>query len=377
LTSPKLTEPDSTSSPKCSMRIVRTVCYCRTCDWVVLAWACLTWIAIGVLGLARLTCWPGLARLDVSGAELEDQADTASFLQLNHVVAQGDIEINLDVDTLAANVTNLTGGRVAQGISSQGVAFAQQTLVAPCEGLEFIHIPKNAGTAIETAAKAVGVNWGHYHPTSNPACDFDPLWAIQNYPETHGGEYTCAFADGAFCSWNHMRPYDHPTPYNPFVNSDTFCVIRNPYERVVSEYKWGADRWWRIQGIGQSLHNQTNPLLFTSGSCAPQELNAWVQHAMRLPPEQRHFSANCHLLPETEYIWDSKGHQWCNHILKIENLNTEFEALMVDKGCPVRLPEKHTNEADACSDLSVNSLTPETRKLVYEVYREDFLRLGY
>ena len=75
--------------------------------------------------------------------------------------------------------------------------------------LKFIHIPKTAGTSIENAGKKINIDWGRYHK--------------EYIPEK------IAY---------HFHHHTILSKLNPdIVNKyDWFMVVRNPYDRILSEY---------------------------------------------------------------------------------------------------------------------------------------------
>ena len=81
--------------------------------------------------------------------------------------------------------------------------------------LKFIHITKCAGSFIEYLGKKNNIKWGKYHK-----------------------EYKCP-------TLHHTAPWHHPFS---ILNKDLkqkyewFVIVRNPYDRILSEYycKWGG-----------------------------------------------------------------------------------------------------------------------------------------
>jgi len=99
---------------------------------------------------------------------------------------------------------------------------------------------------------------------------------------------------------------------------------------------------------------------------------------MRRYREGKKYIDDCHHVSQAEFIWDGDGVQRCAHVLRTEDLPGAFDALMESRGYRVQLPAYVANsEKDTCPGLSARSLTPETRRLLGEVYAEDFRRLNY
>ena len=76
--------------------------------------------------------------------------------------------------------------------------------------LKFIHVTKTAGTSIENIAKEKNINWGR----------FDDEYKV--------------LSPSPSCWWHHVIPKS--TKY------DWFIVIRNPIDRVISEFYCPYDK---------------------------------------------------------------------------------------------------------------------------------------
>jgi len=218
------------------------------------------------------------------------------------------------------------------------------------EKLLLLHIPKTAGSAIEDAGLAEGVLWGKH-------MDWDAC---------HLGEGNC------HVSWH--EPPAFMSKVNPYTNSKVFCVVRNPFDRVVSEYKYIYSnkeyRW------------DYNELIQTAG-CTAEGLNEWVARALAKFDEGGIYVYEqlCHLLPQSYYIFgppDIAGEQcqYCQEILHQEELPGAFNDLMTRFNYSVRLGEEPVNEG-GCHHLTPQDLNTTTRQLVRRIYGDDFKMLNY
>lgn len=172
--------------------------------------------------------------------------------------------------------------------------------------LIFVHIPKNAGTTITQIAKDNGINW------------------------TYQTERTCN------CTKYHIPPSEVIKSYRVPI----FCVVRNPYTRILSEYNYMK---------------------------TTQDLNEYVSEKLDQLIHDPHID-DCHWVPQYEYA------KYCDHILRFENLETEFNALMMRYNFTMRL-NKHENKGD--KKLSISDLSPENITKINNYYHKDFEKFGY
>jgi len=225
--------------------------------------------------------------------------------------------------------------------------------------LQFLHIPKNAGTAVENWGKNAGLQWGRHLLGT-------------------------ALMDG-LCSFHHVPPSMFTSAPNPYLDSDkVFCVKRDPYSRAVSQYSYTQSLL--IEG-GESKDASSGCDGYEI--CSASGMNCYLKSVLSSINDKSMspFSSNCHFLPQAEYIWSGAGgdDQTCKHVLALENLTDEFEELMASEDC--ELPESYAildnvtrfegdNSGD-CEHLSTSDLEPETKTLIQEVYKDDFEKLGF
>lgn len=220
------------------------------------------------------------------------------------------------------------------------------------EPLQFLHIPKTAGQAIENAAMRTGVFWGRL---------LDNQWCYQG--------------DRTVCSPWHVPPalLHRPSVYS---GAETFCVVRHPLDRAVSQYSYAA-RYPPAAGEFSWL--------VKSRKCDAQGMNDFLRASLRLFNRSRlfHFTQDCHFVPQSEYIWGAGGdpaaRQYCDHILRFEELPGAFNDLMQQKGYSARLPSRRDDPNDnrgVCA-LSRSDLEPDVRQLLLSLYADDFRLLKY
>lgn len=92
------------------------------------------------------------------------------------------------------------------------------------------------------------------------------------------------------------------------------------------------------------------------------------------------------MLPQNYYVYDESGNRLVTHVLKYENLHSEFDALMERYNLPVRLAAKsaetvfhyETNDGKKSEEtITANSISPENIERINQLYSRDFELFGY
>lgn len=210
--------------------------------------------------------------------------------------------------------------------------------------LLFIHIPKTAGTTIEDAAYAKGIRWGRFF-----------MWGMVNLP------------DGNSCHAYHVPPRYFATPQDMYPADNAFCVVRHPFDRAVSEYKYLVSSDWGMK----------TRFLADQKPCTQEGLNSFLQQTLQLFLQGQRYQNDCHMVPQYEYIW-GMGSQSCREVLRIEDFPASFNQLMSKYGFDLQLDDlTSTNVSPRCPQLSRENLTHDTRQMLELVYLEDLRLLNY
>merc|ERR1719232_371375 len=200
--------------------------------------------------------------------------------------------------------------------------------------LEFIHVVKNAGTSIENAAAKEGIAWGacRYHKFAH-CLDVQP-----DLPWTGGSKW-------------HALPQSFEK--NPYADSETFAVVRNPYDRVISYYYY---------------ENRAQDMVYLNDK---NRLNDFVLRRLK-----KYHSI---LLPSSDYVFGENGEQTVEHILNFETLDSDgkFDALMKKFDLNIKLPENSLNHRRSGDHLTRNDLSKESIDYIDEYYEKDFVSFGY
>lgn len=204
--------------------------------------------------------------------------------------------------------------------------------------LAFLHIPKTSGTAIE---HALGI---HVFQKMRLECSY---WHVPP-------------------RWLPKPPGDNAT------RSESFCVVRHPYERMVSEFR-------DLMKYRRGPFPPGRVRLPASPSCSGEDLDRYVAAALdAYQVSGRWWTNDCHLVPQATYMaTDNGSHPGCTVVLNQNDLNFEFAALMRQQGTPnISLTATNRN-LGACPGLGVGNLSQASKARLDTVYAEDMSRFGF
>merc|ERR1712228_751872 len=219
--------------------------------------------------------------------------------------------------------------------------------------LNFIHIPKTAGSSIENAAFAQNIKYSQYAMSRNN----ENTKRIYDHYINKTAHPNCTIH-----SPYHIPPRYFLQNFTYYDKSryDLFCIVRNPFSRILSEYVYQNKKTINCS-ISKDEFNQN--------------LTDLMDHC-----QKKICCQDFHLLPQYEYVYDSDGSQLCDHVLHFENLKNEFDALMMTYGLNISL--LHDNHRQICDGINGNSLTVKNisstnRKRIAEIYKNYFFYFNY
>lgn len=189
--------------------------------------------------------------------------------------------------------------------------------------LIFLHIPKNAGTAITDAEGMDFTHIGHHFP------DF----------------------------------YRKNFPYE-WENYIKFAVVRNPWDRVVSNYEYGRmaeSHWHSVSGKSQyGVHPDYQHLS-----------NLTFKETLRIFKDKRDFLKHQGWESQHPYIYDNNGNLLLEHVFKLDELgdNYEFKKLVPNLTHKNKSNKKHKSYRDYYDD--------ETIEIVSEIYVKDITLFNF
>jgi hypothetical protein len=190
------------------------------------------------------------------------------------------------------------------------------------ERLAFIHIPKAAGSSIERYFTDLGWKMTFWRVCTNP----------HSPSEQH---------------FTYSKLQDRVQDLDDIPS---FCVVRDPFQRIVSEWRWQRD-WMK------------NTMLSFSDFVRRVDMSLRVSKTYW----------DNHWRPQSDFVSDK-----INQVIRMENLKSEFGAFLEMHGLDsaIELPQINRSKKSARSRLRSNP-TPETIERITRIYRDDFENFGY
>ena len=216
--------------------------------------------------------------------------------------------------------------------------------------LTFIHIPKNGGN---TVATILGMR------QQTLWLDQGPL-SLGRYEVIDGVEFAPQHYTWDILKEKLMEPFDyngvqHNIP-DFYENSIKFAFVRNPYERILSEYFW-------LHGV----HTEYSLIPFK------EWLTAYLEKI-----------DNDHKIPQYKFIPED-----IDFLCRFENFNEDFRKVLIHidhtliveakKGgqeiMDVHIPK--INQSNGDKSLIVKDLDEECKQIIYNIYKKDFELFNY
>ena len=197
--------------------------------------------------------------------------------------------------------------------------------------LKFIHIPRNAGTSIELIGKRNNILWGQF----------------DNELKENKTDLNISYWHTPLYNFDYNFLLNYSNKYN------LFAVVRNPYEKCISEYYF-YKKWNNTEEQNE------------------KELNSYI---MKNLIDKNNITNDGHFIPQYKYFFDKNMNLIINHIIKFENIDNEFNELMKLYNLNINIKNFIINKS--IKQFNINNLYKETIDKINSYYHIDFLMFNY
>lgn len=193
--------------------------------------------------------------------------------------------------------------------------------------LEFIHIPKNAGTSIEKLGKKYNICWGMYNRKN---------LLINKIVKCN--------------IWHN--------PHHLYVK-DNFAIVRNPYKRIISEFFY-QPKWEHGHKYELTIDN----------------FYLWINETFEKYKNDKYIH-DCHIIPQSEYIYHN-GKKVIENVYKLEdNLNNNLQNLFNKYNLNIDIKDLDKNNVST-NPFTLNDIKNQNiLNKIYDFYKVDFDNFGY
>jgi len=189
----------------------------------------------------------------------------------------------------------------------------------------FIHIPKTAGTSIEQFIRDNGRNEINF-------------LGVRNNRSLH-----------------HLTAIELLKEIKLFYQYYRFSMVRNPYDRFLSEYYWTP-----ILNVG-----------YKSGKSKTDFLN-YVENIVK---KKEYFTNiyNDHFIPQYYFLFNKKNQLLVNEVFRYENLDDSVEYLKKKLNIQTTFPKLNYTNAN----IQKEDWTDTEKERIYKIYNIDFIVFKY
>lgn len=207
----------------------------------------------------------------------------------------------------------------------------------------FIHVPKAGGSSIEKFF----FNLAGLQP------DMHNVFGSLGRKEAAKWHFGNRVPGLRHSETQHMTVWDcKKFEVKEFLNADyTFSIVRNPWDRFISEVFWKRER------LNMKNHTFQDQLVLQA-LCCDNNLNN------NLRP---------HNTPQWKFIYDEWGHQGVDDVFKLEELDKAEKKLSEVFNTHVKFPHINTTKRNHYDEY----LTEDLKKHLYPVIKDDLEIFGY
>ncbi len=203
----------------------------------------------------------------------------------------------------------------------------------------FIHIPKTGGTSIEK------MFWPYSFQNNEKNLRRGFINKYHNQYQTGGLQHLTA---------SNIKKAVGQDVFNEFSK---FSVIRNPYDKIISQFSYMKKR--------KDLRDFIE-----------MDINTPFKEYLALITKTEHVQ----WMPQYKFLFDENDQAQCDNIIHFENMNEELSMTMkklkIDKRF-IFFDRKIPHLNKSIRKTSIEDFDKETKEIIYNLYKEDFNKFGY
>jgi hypothetical protein len=168
-------------------------------------------------------------------------------------------------------------------------------------------------------------------------------------------------------------------------NNIIFCVIRNPYTRIVSDFKFWIKFYKTYKNKKHDYYfkyllKEIEDIYEMNFVLNKKNMNKVIQKI--LSSSKYNYTLDGHLIPQHKYVYtviNDKLFKIADEILKFENLEKDFikfKKKYINFIPNKAIKETHLNPTQN-KELSINDLTINTKNIIFNYYKLDFKIFNY
>jgi hypothetical protein len=174
---------------------------------------------------------------------------------------------------------------------------------------------------------------------------------------------------------------------NPYERKEVFCIVRNPFDRLISQYSWLNSMHLSDLKLEKNkrFHDNQLPENQRAGTsalrCSPRGFNDYLRRVLSEYEGGHPTVGRCHLLPNSRFVWRPDGQPACNLVLNYSTLAHDLDTAMAARGLPLRYMHlsNHSQPAQGgkCDALAPTDIADDNLRRIERVYATDFRRLNF